>query len=177
MTESESVTESVCGHRKVYSAPRKFDVATLLVITLAYAIFFGGMSQVPFFAPWFIAYVAIFIGVICVAQAVLFQAKKPRLASVLTGLTMFMFTLFAAPMFTPSSSRVVRYFLGSTIFDTLIILFFAIVFGSCFGYLAGAVVGGVFLISEAARSKIPFLRPKTQGPSNENDNPWTDDLI
>ena len=69
---------------RLYSVPRRYDLATLFTVTLAYALLFGAMQRSGM--PPNVAFdVAGFITLVGIGQALLFKGNAPRLASVVTG--------------------------------------------------------------------------------------------
>ena len=129
---------------KVYSAPRRFDLATIFVVTTAYSLLFAAMSglQFPPIASLLIAGFITFVGI---GQALLFHGSKPRQASIVVGsavytLATLAFWLFFKPPFP----------------DGLIFVMvgYSVVGGAILGYFAGVLVGGVFLVAEALRTRM-----------------------
>jgi hypothetical protein len=121
---------------RVFSAPRRYDLATLFVVTCAYALLFGIMRWASW-GPTVFASVAGFITCVGAAQALLFGGKSPRVASLCVG--------FAA---------------GSVVLVTGVMRW-GVVGGLAlccpvtaivaFGYMAGVLVGGVFLVAHGIR--------------------------
>lgn len=130
---------------KIYSAPRRFDLATIFAVTAAYSLLLGGMSALRF-PPILSAYVAAFITLVGVGQAVLFGGKKPRLASYLTGMAAY----FLLGVISFSIDRP-RFDIGEMI---AFVMLFAVVFGGLLGYCAGVLVGGVFLVADVVRGRF-----------------------
>ena len=129
---------------RIYSAPRVFDVATLFVVTFAYAILFSVLSFSinPKSTILWGGCIVTFIGL---CQAILFKGSKPRLASVIGGgLAAFVLLLCLEQM---------RRSPPSVLAVSIIGLCSATV-GCGLGYLTGAVVGGVFLIADKLRQRI-----------------------
>lgn len=137
-------------HPEVYSAPRRFDIFTLMVVTVAYAFFFmltsfvGTINKTASF--WASAVIGIFLAYVAIAQIVLFQGKSPRLASMVAGVSAVAVWLIAF---------VVRFSdpVGAP-YDLVWGMICSCVGGAPVGYLAGATVGGVFLVSDVLRRKV-----------------------
>ena len=123
---------------RIYSAPRRFDLATMFVVSFAFALMFGVFRVAEMRAEGTIV-VSVFIATVGTAQALLFKGKRPRLASVLTGAVAFVLLLVI-------SNAV---FGVSTV--SPIELLFVGIFGSIWGYLAGCLVGVVFMTAELCR--------------------------
>ena len=149
---------------KVYSAPRRFDIFTLMVVTVAYAFLFmltsmiGTINKTASF--WTSSVLGIFLAFVAVAQIVLFQGKAPRLASMLAGVTavaiwLLVFVVrFSDPLGAPH--------------DLAWGVICSCIWGAPVGYLAGATVGGVFLISDVLRRKVLNRRLKSEEADEEN---------
>jgi putative addiction module component (TIGR02574 family) len=128
---------------KVYSVPRRFDLSTIFVVTLAYSLLFGAMKGVslPAIAS---ASIAGFITLVAAAQALLFRGAKPRTASILVGAVTYTVAVLAIWIIT-----------GQRMYGTTQILFMTsltLIGGSILGYVAGGLVGAVFLIADKLRS-------------------------
>jgi putative addiction module component (TIGR02574 family) len=142
------VTNRPAPHRparvsKLYSAPRRFDLATIFAVTAAYSILLGGMSALRF-PPEVSCYVAAFITLVGIGQAVLFRSSMPRLASVLTGMVAYFLCTISFALVEP------RFDLFGFMPAAIV---FSIVFGGLLGYLAGVLVGGVFLVADVLRQR------------------------
>ena len=120
---------------KVYSVPRRYDLATVFVISFAFGLLFAGMRSMRW-PPELALVTGLFISFVGVAQALLFKGSKPRLASVLAGAVFFL--TFALIMgFGP--------------------WLLYLVLGSVLGYVAGTLIGGVFLVAEVLRRGLRKL--------------------
>ncbi|MCI0335791.1 MAG: hypothetical protein L0228_21500 [Planctomycetes bacterium] len=129
---------------KIYSAPRRFDLATIFVVTFAYSLLFAVMSGLNF-PPVASLIVGGFITVVGAGQALLFGGKKPRLASAVTGAVVSVPLTLLTMDFGPRGLAGELWVLGMPA---------SIIFGAGFGYAAGALVGGVFLVADAVRQKF-----------------------
>ena len=111
---------------RLYSVPRRFDLATIMVVTFSFAVLFAGLRMLQL-RPTHIL--------------------KPRLSSVLVGmLGMVGFYAFYAITSDPSLFEFHRFVLA-------IWLMIAIA-GGVAGYLAGVAVGSVFLVSDLLRNSV-----------------------
>ena len=133
--------------RKVYSAQRRVDLFTIMVATGAYAFLFAGLRAMDA-SPWVFAIFAGFITVVGIAQAVLFGGRKPRLSSMIAGVGCV--AMIAVGQLMPWGL--------DAFIRLLIVLFSSLFYGIIFGYLAGTLVGGIFLVAERLRS---WFAPKT----------------
>jgi hypothetical protein len=129
---------------ELYSAPKRFDLATIFVMTAAYSLVLGFMALFQEFGPVVKAAVVIFITIVGVCQAFYQNTANPRGVSVVAGAiaqTVMLIILgpshrwFYAPVF-------------------VVIVIYGIVGGAIFGYLAGTIVGGVFLVADKLRGKF-----------------------
>ncbi|MCU0721479.1 MAG: hypothetical protein MUC83_17345 [Pirellula sp.] len=159
-------------HRGVYSAPRRFDIATIMVVTVAYAFLFmliAGIASIGATANrdstvslWVSAIIGLFLAYIAVAQILLFRGEAPRLASMVAGIpAIAVWLLFYAVRYTDPVSAP---------YDLAMGLVCSCFLGAPTGYLAGATVGGVFLIADKLRQNL-LKRRKNQDDSQEEE-PW-----
>jgi uncharacterized membrane protein len=133
--------ETFDSSTKLYSAPRRFDLATILVVTLAYAVLFGALRLLH--ADHIVVLmIAGLISCVGVGQALLFQGKRPRLASLLIGVVVSCCVCVIDIVV-----------LGDWPF-IVVALVSSAVSGLIFGYLAGVAVGSVFLVSDLTRRLI-----------------------
>lgn len=130
---------------KVYSAPRRFDLPTIFVVTTAYSVLFAGTSALDWPAVAS-ACLAGFVTLIGLSQALLFGGKRPREASILSGAALSCVAFFA--MWVINGAR--RY----ATFQFLTAGAASILFGMLLGYLSGALVGGVFLVADVLRGRF-----------------------
>jgi hypothetical protein len=143
---------------KVYSAPRRFDLATIFIVTIVYSLLFAGMSLLQF-PPFVSLAVAGFITFVGIGQALLFGGKRPRTASLIVGT--FIYTL---------TGLVIWISYGSRMYATSAFLFggtFAIIGGAVLGYLAGACVGAVFMLAEFLRCGLGWTAHRKQNAADE----------
>ncbi|HEY3393365.1 MAG TPA: hypothetical protein VGK58_11705 [Lacipirellulaceae bacterium] len=128
---------------KLYSAPRRFDLFTIMLVTAAYAVLLSAMSALGF-PPVVSCYVAIFISVVALGQALLSGLSLPRAVSVYTGMIAYFFCTISYAFVEPRFD----------LFEMIpLAIVFSLVFGGIFGYLAGVLVGGVFLVADLLRQR------------------------
>lgn len=145
---------------ELYSAPRRFDLATIFVVTAAYSLLLGALTALG--APPVVKVVlSLLVAIIATTQALFLPIANPRGVSILTG----------AAAYTVIS--IVLWFSFRGIFaNSFVLAFFinGIVGGAILGYLIGTVVGGVFLVAEK-------LRHRFERTTNHDDQtlPATDD--
>jgi len=126
---------------RVFSAPRKFDLSTVIVVTTVYAVGFAALRAVGFPAVGVFVLAAFFTSV-ALGQAVLFGAKHPRMASTVVGSA---FVAIAVTIGTLADPDAV------TIQEDPSILFIAAFWGVLFGYVGGVLVGSVFMVAHGVR--------------------------
>ncbi|MBC8871637.1 MAG: hypothetical protein H8E44_19600 [Planctomycetes bacterium] len=129
---------------KVYSVPRRYDLATLFAVSIAYSLAFGVMRlcNCP---PTLFVILAGFVTSVGLGQALLFKGKAPRAASVLVGVT-FWFVGAIVVAVQGAGTDVAR-----AIADVFPLVFILLIPAALTGYITGVAVGGVFLIAENAR--------------------------
>ena len=157
---------------KIYSVPRRFDLATIFVVTLAYSLLFGMMKALSF-PPMASAIVAGFISIVAVAQAFLSGGKQPRNASIVAGALVFSLAFVA--VWIVSGPR----FYSTSQF--LISAGFTIASGGMLGYLSGVIIGGVFLVADKLRNRLarrqaelnPDPSAGGRGTTDRGNDPWT----
>lgn len=126
---------------KIYSAPRRFDLATIFVVTFAYSMLFAVMSGFTF-PPTVSVIVGLFITLVGAGQALLFGGRKPRAASIITG------AIACIPLTLTTIMLTRRGFRGD---EMLVAIPLSGIFGAGLGYIAGVLVGGVFLFADSIR--------------------------
>jgi hypothetical protein len=130
---------------QVFGVPRRYDLATLMAVTLAYACLFGALRALSW-PPKAMVWTAGFLTVIGAAQALLFGGKRPREASYLTGIG-FMLVVMVMERGLP------RFWVD--VFFVPILFFCTIVLpGLVLGYAGGVIVAGVFLVAHHLRSGL-----------------------
>jgi hypothetical protein len=150
---------------KTYSAPRRFDLATVFVVTTAYALLLGGLKAA---GAWTAISVVIAGAVTCIgiSQALLFSGRRPRLASILTGTVIAACLIYVGWLYLPR--HIPPYYLLATIVVLML-------FGVLSGYLAGGVVGGVFLVADVLRGGTqPTIKPDESSKA-ASDSPGQDE--
>ena len=128
----------------LYSAPRRFDLATIFVVTAAFSLLLGGLSALGS-PPLIMVLIGGMVATIAATQALFLKVANPRGVSILTGAIELPLFLIVAAVSDPRSFSHAPYF----------VLFLAgVIFGGIIGYLFGTVVGGVFLVADAVRGKF-----------------------
>lgn len=133
--EGEPTTEH---HDSIYSVPKRFDIATLLTVSLAYSLLFTLLKVLD--SHWTVfAFIGGLTAIVALAQMLYEEPKQIRTASLLGG-----------GLFTVVSAIV----LGLTTndpFARISLLITGLLFGPFLGYAAGVLDAGVFLIADRVR--------------------------
>jgi erythromycin esterase len=140
-------------------------MATILVAMVGYSILFGGLRLIlqiiPDLSSWAIGTFGLFFAVVAIGQAVAIRWNNPRAASVIAGTVYWVFV--AAVMAVTEGFR--------NPCEIFAMMALAAFFGPFFGYLAGTLVGGVFLISHYLRES-DGLRRRAPVEDENADSPW-----
>lgn len=133
---------------KTYGAPRVFDLFTLLAITLAFAVLFALLGllapALDMSAMALTVGMGLFVAMVGLSQMWLFGSNNPRVASLISGPFAFAIILLF-PI-----SRATNSLMEGALASLCVGLFF----GPVAGYLAGAVVAGVFLLADQFRNSF-----------------------
>ena len=128
----------------LYSAPRRFDLATIFVVTAAYSLMFGGLTAMGMPAA-----VKVIVGglitVVAAAQALFLRVANPRGVSIVSG-------SLAQSIMLGILSLAERHAFPEPLF--VVVAIYGLIGGAVCGYLAGVLVGGVFLVADALRGKF-----------------------
>jgi hypothetical protein len=158
----------------LYSVPRRFDLASLLVVTTAYAILFTGMTVLAFPLKTFL-YFAFLIAVVAVAQSLFTGRTSPRSISLIAG-TAYHITVtiglgllaayFPTVLTDSGRSADARFSISLMLFTTL--------FSPASGYLSGVLVAGAFLVADYLRKFLGLfhLHRATADSRAEVNSPW-----
>ena len=156
---------------ELYSAPRRFDLATIFVVTAAYSLLFGAMSALNYYGPITQVAVGLLITVVAAAQAFYKDVANPRGVSIVAGSITLTVILAILGISVP-------HFFLEPLF--LVIVFYGLIGGAISGYLAGVLVGGVFLVADALRKRYtpPGNPHENQAssdgePAHREESPWT----
>lgn len=123
----------------LYSFPRRFDLASMMVVSAAYGLLFASMRFYDAGIP-LVSVTGGLFAVVGIGQAVLHKGENPRVASFQVGGVYCALAWLIAGL--------VR---GFSHTDFCFAAGFGLFFGPVLGYLAGACVGGVFLIADYLR--------------------------
>lgn len=155
----------------LYTAPRRFDLATIFVVTAACSLVLGGLTVMGW-PPIVKVVVSILAAAIAVTQAMFKTTANPRGVSVVTGAAVSTLIIWVA--YAAGAYRVLRTPLP------VATLFFGLIGGSISGYLVGTCVGGVFLVADMVRGKFEQREPSNVGEgelTNDSDIQGLDSAI
>ncbi len=121
--------------------PRRFGIGSIMVVTAAFALLFVILRAIGAPGATY-ALSMLFIVVIGLAQALLFGGENPRVASILAGAVSFPLISIVSMLFAPNGPLQVDRIVGAGLCSA--------VSGALWGYLTGALIGGVFLLMRMA---------------------------
>ena len=156
MSTSGNEPSTAVQSPSVYSAPRRYDLATMFVVSVAYAVLFAVMRLLQA-GPLVFVTTGLFFTAIAAAQALLFTGNAPRLASCIAG-SLYFVGSNAAFMLLNSVNQSQQFRLVSSIIAAVGGLICVAVSGAICGYVGGALVGGVFLVADQLRRGRQFLK-------------------
>lgn len=133
-----------------FGVPSRFGIGTLLVVTAAY----GALLALLRALDWdrrIIAWIVVFISVVGAGQMFLFGSRRPRQASLITG-AVGLPAIIVLTSLIHGDRHGPPYDIGCGLCS-------AVVFGAPAGYLAGGVVAGVFLITDAVQRGLTRVFP------------------
>jgi hypothetical protein len=128
----------------LYSAPRRFDLATIFVVTAAYSLLLGGLTAMDA-SPLVKVVVTALVTIIAVAQAFFLKIANPRGVSIVAG--SIAYTLISCLIWITFRNIFIDSFF-------LVVLINGVIGGGIIGYLFGTLVGGVFLVADKLRRKM-----------------------
>ena len=136
--------------RRIYSVPRRFGLATILIVTAVFAVLFSLLRL--FNAPPAVYIFLMVFTVIGGAQMIF--GKTPRTASAVTGGVLYVVAFIVDMTIWGDVRFAETLFLG---------LSCGTVFGALLGYAAGVLIAGVFLVIDKcetwiSRKKTPRAR-------------------
>jgi hypothetical protein len=130
--------------------PRRFGVGVLMLLITLFAVLFSVMRSIGASVGTF-AVISTMVAAVAIGQILLFGGRYPRAASVWVGACFFPLQVIALWLWScfEDGGRLAFNDLTEQIVVGTFLLLVWIPIGAVFGYLSGAVVGGVFLILDA----------------------------
>ncbi len=137
-----------------FGVPRRFGIGTMLVVTAMYAVLFAVLRAIGL-SPLDFGVIVLFFTAVGLGQAILFGGKRPRVASRIVGasfsLSVGLVRFFHHEMTSGVSIPLPLHYL-------CIGILFSLFFGLLWGYVAGVLISGVFLMLD----KLGRLRGKAK---------------
>jgi|GEM_PF-1479162 len=124
---------------ELYSVPRRYDLASMFAISVAYAFLFSFM-RILGSPPSLICLAGIFCAVVGAAQALMFGGKFPREASAIAGGVAGVIGSIAFPIIE-----------GYGVAEAVMSAICGVVWCPAVGYLIGAMIGGIWLTADYLR--------------------------
>ena len=130
--------------REANRARYRFGIGSLLIITALYAVLFGILRAFEA-SPLDFVLISMFLAVVGLGQAFLFEGQRPRGASMIVGAGFFVgLFMIHWVLFGIESARHSRY----CPFDPVAGAFG----GAIFGYIAGQLITGIFLVIDMLKN-------------------------
>jgi hypothetical protein len=147
----------------LYSAPRRFDLATIFVVISAYSILFAALSLADRvfsfeFQPELTIIAGGLVTAVAIAQAWYSGIANPRGVSVIAGAISYTALCF---IFAPFRFTIPGLF--------VVIVVNGMLLGAILGYIAGVFVGGMFLVADLLREKVAVSEAQEAPASHQND--------
>jgi hypothetical protein len=152
--------------RPAAGVPRRFGLGILLLITTMFAVLYASLQLLGAHPVVFVMVVVLFAGV-GLGQMLLFGGKYPRAASIWVGLMLFPIEVAMATLYAASQSP----YGGPDPNEICALVVLAVPFGAGFGYLAGGLTAGVFLLLDRYAKRRAKQQPATVEGSQDGD-PW-----
>jgi hypothetical protein len=143
---------------RLYSAPRRFDLATIFVVTAAFSLMLGALTAMGLPAIVKVVFAALF-SIVATTQALFLKVANPRGVSIITGMVAYTVISWCIWMSVP-------YVFESFFVTTFINGIFG---GAILGYLFGTLVGGVFLTADHVRRRFFASTDPNQATPNNID--------
>lgn len=130
------------GH--LFQVPRRFGLRTVLVVTALFAAMLSILKWTEMSPDLFIFYFSL---VIVVGGAQVVVERKPRLASILSGVAFVAILKFVAVAF-EFDLHTINVGLFEGLFSEGLVMY-SLVFGALYGYLTGTLLAGLYLVLDA----------------------------
>lgn len=147
----------------VFSVPRRFDLVTVLVAMSCFAALFAGLRMMDA-RPELLAIFGGYLIAVAIGQGIAARWNRPRTASVLVGIVLaFGFGIWEMYAWRRGWNR------PGQLMEVGI---WAVMWGSFIGYLAGTLVGGIFLVSHYLREWTGLGKRRSTAQQAESESPW-----
>jgi hypothetical protein len=141
--------------QKPVGVPRRFSIGTMMILVTAFILLFAVLKTLDT-PPIVFAIVTIYVAGIAASQSLLFKGRRPRLASVVSGMSMIaLFVVIVAVMefrVYPRSLDV-----GAIVGFLFTMVIFPVVVGAPLSYAVGCFVASIFLVRREPDDAIPTL--------------------
>lgn len=145
----------------IYSVPKRFDLASMFSISVAFAMLFSIMRALDC-SPLLISIFGIYFAAVGIAQAVLFNGDKPREASVIAGGILGCVSVI-----------IIAISEGAPLGAAISMAICSAVWAPVAGYLVGTINGGIWLITDYLRQWLE-RRSATAEPAEQAPGPFDD---
>jgi hypothetical protein len=134
--------------------PRRFGIATLMILTAVFALLFGVLKMLAM-PPEGFACITFFVVAIAVSQAVLFKGKDSRGASIYSGVVVFYLIMLVVYLTGDTNTRYDVRDMVFSIRGALVTL----VIGGILGYVVGTFIAAIFLVHKQPADAPPENAP------------------
>lgn len=143
---------------ELYSVPRRYDLASMFAISVAYALLFSIMRLLGC-PPSLICLAGIFCAAVGAAQALMFGGKRPREASIIAGGVAGVICSIAFPVIQ-----------GWGVAEAVLAALCGVIWCPPVGYLAGATIGGIWLTADYLRKAAAKRLEKEQPEEHDTED-------
>jgi hypothetical protein len=140
--------------RPAAGVPRRFGIGVLMLLVAMYAVLFSAMSVMGASPAVFVP-IAAFITIVGLGQVLLFRSRYPRAASIYSGAVALPLVMLAVIVVAVTVEPGPFRHWGPFLALLFAVVFAAIPLGAMFGYLAGGLTAGVFLLIEQWKNRHP----------------------
>jgi hypothetical protein len=151
------------AHKDV-GVTRRFSVGTFMIMTAFFGVLFAVMKMLNIH-PIIFCCIAVFFAGIGVSQMALFGGNEPRMASWIAGFPLG----FVCGLGGMIAVRVFYREHASAV-EIITVSFFTTVLGGPFGYAAGCLIAGIFLVRERDSDAENGLQDTFEGDQKEDDD-------
>jgi hypothetical protein len=139
--------------QKPVGVPRRFSVGTMMILATAVILLFAVLKTLDT-PPAVFAVVTLYVAGIAASQSLLFKGRRPRLASVVSGMSMIaLFVVIVAVMEFRSYPR--SFDAGAIVGFLFAMVIFPVVFGGPLSYVVGCFVASIFLVRRESDDAMP----------------------
>ncbi len=133
-----------CPVARTAGVPHRFGVGVLMILVTFFAVLFAFLRCIDC-RPDVAAIVGVLFVGVAAGQSLLFEGKKPRAASIWVGAVLFPLEMLGQAVYEHITAQLSRGSISENIPGGL---FCAVPSGALFGYLAGGLTAGIFLVMD-----------------------------